>query len=112
MLTTDTIHIFRHIWAEFHLEIHLTSPFSKDFSFFYFFFQSLSISHFITTMTGVDSRESPVRPFVYFCVVVAALGAMNNGFNTVSFHSSFYLRCTIAVIKSNHCILVFSQYPW
>ncbi|KAJ2956775.1 hypothetical protein NQZ79_g7440 [Umbelopsis isabellina] len=35
-------------------------------------------------MTGVDSRESPVRPFVYFCVVVAALGAMNNGFNTSS----------------------------
>jgi hypothetical protein len=35
-------------------------------------------------MTGMDSREAGVRPYVYFCVVIAALGAMNNGFNTVS----------------------------
>lgn len=35
-------------------------------------------------MTGMDSRQAGVRPFVYFCVVIAALGAMNNGFNTVS----------------------------
>ncbi|KAI9289495.1 general substrate transporter [Umbelopsis sp. AD052] len=35
-------------------------------------------------MTGMDSREAGVRPYVYFCVVIAALGAMNNGFNTSS----------------------------
>lgn len=35
-------------------------------------------------MTGMDSRQAGVRPFVYFCVVIATLGAMNNGFNTVS----------------------------
>jgi hypothetical protein len=35
-------------------------------------------------MTGMDSREAGVRPYVYFCVVIAALGALNNGFNTVS----------------------------
>lgn len=35
-------------------------------------------------MTGMDSRQAGVRPYVYFCVVIAALGAMNNGFNTVS----------------------------
>ncbi|KAH8549846.1 general substrate transporter [Umbelopsis sp. PMI_123] len=35
-------------------------------------------------MTGMDSRQSGVRPYVYFCVVIAALGALNNGFNTSS----------------------------
>ncbi|CAO3591659.1 unnamed protein product [Absidia cylindrospora] len=30
----------------------------------------------------MDSRTAPLRPFVLFCVVIASLGAMNNGFNT------------------------------
>ncbi|KAI8334195.1 general substrate transporter [Chlamydoabsidia padenii] len=32
----------------------------------------------------MDSRTAPLRPFVLFCVVIASLGAMNNGFNTSS----------------------------
>ncbi|KAI8078757.1 general substrate transporter [Halteromyces radiatus] len=30
----------------------------------------------------MDSRTAPLRPFVLFCVVIASLGALNNGFNT------------------------------
>ncbi|KAI8379330.1 general substrate transporter [Radiomyces spectabilis] len=32
----------------------------------------------------MDSRHAGLRPFVVFCVVIASLGAMNNGFNTSS----------------------------
>lgn len=32
----------------------------------------------------MDSRTAPLRPFVVFCVIIASLGALNNGINTSS----------------------------
>ncbi|KAI9307812.1 general substrate transporter [Cunninghamella echinulata] len=43
----------------------------------------------------MDSRVAPLRPFVVFCVVIACLGALNNGFNTSSLNipGEYVLNC-------------------
>jgi hypothetical protein len=36
----------------------------------------------MSEISGNDSRDSGLRPFVVFCAVIAAFGAFNNGLNT------------------------------